>query len=173
METVTELEARLTAKQADMAAATAKLQDMTARLLDATDGQRPALLQERALLVSDRDALADELRELKRRWTLASIAPYEAAEAEAAAFATLCYERETAARRVLNAALDDYRHWLNDRTAAATTEEHDKQEADWAAKQARLRAEAKIAHDATWKAGLARDRAHNETVAMRLHLGIA
>ena len=168
-----DIERRIEAKQADYETAAGKLADVRARLIDATDGQRAKLLQERMLIVADRDALADEVRELKRRYALAAIAPYETAEADAAAFAALCYERETAARRALNAALDDYRHWLNDRTAAATTEEHDKQEAAWAGRLATLRAESQIAHDATWKAGHARERAHNETAAMRQHLGIA
>ena len=173
METVTEIEARLTAKQADMAAAAAKLQDMTARLLSATDGQRPALLQERALLVSDRDALADELRELKRRWTLAAIAPYEAAEAEAAAFVTLCYERETAARIVLGEAMEEQRRWLSVERRKLTQEDGDRETAVWVGRVAKLRAESQIAADATRHAGYLRDKALNETAAMRQHLGIA
>ena len=172
MDTVAEIEARITAKQADYEATAAKLADVTARLIDATDGQRAKLLQERMMIVADRDALQDELRELKRRYALAAIAPYEQAEADAAAFVTVCAERATKARIALGEAMEQQRVWQSIDRRKLTQEDGDREAAEWAGKLAKLRAESQIAADATRHARYLRDKAHNETAAMRQHLGI-
>lgn len=176
MDTVSDIEQRITAKQTDIEAAAAKLADVTGRLIDATDGQRAKLLQERMLIVSDRDALHDEVAELKQRYWLAAIEPYEAAEAEAIAAAIAADERLRAAGKALNTAIDEQRRFVNGGRGRLAKEKGqtaaDLAYADFEARLARLKADAQIASDAARHAASARDRAHNETAAMRKHLGM-
>lgn len=170
-ETAAEIEQRIAAKQADIEAVAGKLADLTARLLDSTEAQRHKLLQERVLLVADRGAMRDELAELRQRYVLAAIAPYEQAEAEAAALVEVLRAKATAARVAMNAALDEQLRFFNAQCGKFTREQHDKAEAELAGRVAQLRAESRIASDATRHAAFARDHAHDSTLAMRRQLG--
>ena len=169
---VAELERRLAGKLADLDATGGKLAELTGRLLDSSEGQRPKLLQERAALVVEGDALRAEVAELKGRLRLAELAPFEQAEAEAAALVETLKGRETKARVTLNAALDEQRRFLNARGSGLTREQHDKKEAEWAGKVAKLRAEGHIASDALRQAAFAHQHAHDRTAAMRESLGL-
>ena len=149
----------------DLAAELAGLID---DLLVADESDRPTLVQERAGLVAERDALADEIDELERRRDVAYLSYYELAEA----LAKDTYDQVNAAWREVKTAfemaLGQQRRFLN--VGGGFSPDRDKRRIELAELTASLKAKIQIANRERLQARRAYEAAQARTEEARTHV---